>query len=327
MATVSDGLISETEFYRIQKNTLFPAINNVYQKKRCEILERTKQQKKVNLVGDGRCDSPGFNATYGTYTLMNEVNNEIIDFFIAHVRNSKNSQNMEKYGLKYLLKYLQDRGLTINMLTTDQHLQIRKFLKTEYPKICHQYDIWHRSKNLKKKLVKVAKKKAFSDLNPWIKSIVNHFWWSCANCGGDEKKLKEMWSSLLYHIQNIHKWRGKKSSYTKCSHPKLSMRDKLAKKWLSSGSPAYGALQKIVLDKRLMDDLPNLVHFKHSGNIEVYHNLLLKYCPKRLSFSYEGNHARTQLAVLDHNSNLNRMQAVTKKTGNICSGVKSLLTG
>ena len=61
-----------------------------------------------------------------------------------------------------------------------------------------------------------------------------------------------------------------------------------------------------------MNDLPNLVKFKHSGNIEVYHNLLLKYCPKRLAFSYEGMYARTQLAVLDHNENLDRKQAVTK---------------
>ena len=39
---------------------------------------------------------------------------------------------------------------------------------------------------------------------------------------------------------------------------------------------------------------------------------MLKYCPKRLKFSYEGMYARTQLAVMDHNSNLSRKQALTK---------------
>ena len=51
----------------------------------------------------------------------------------------------------------------------------------------------------------------------------------------------------------------------------------------------------------------------NSGNIEVYHGLLCKYCP-RLSFSYEGMYARTQLAVLDHNCGINRKQAITKST-------------
>ena len=82
--------------------------------------------------------------------------------------------------------------------------------------------------------------------------------------------------------------------------------------WLSDTSPAYAALQNIVLDNQLMKDLPNLVLFKHSGHIESFHNVMLKYVPKRLKFSYEGIYARTQIAVLDHNSNLDRRQAVTK---------------
>ena len=108
---------------------LFAAINNVYQRKMGQIIERTKQQNNECLVGDDRCDSLGFSATYGTYTLMNENNNEIIDFFIAHVRNAGNSQNMEKYELKYLLDYLTSHGLNIDTLTTDQHLQIRAFFE------------------------------------------------------------------------------------------------------------------------------------------------------------------------------------------------------
>ena len=305
-------MFGKSYFYDTQKRVLFPAINNVYQKKRREIYERTKKQTVIELVGDEQCDSPGFTATYGTYTLMNEVNDEIVDFFICHVRNAGNSQAMEKYGLKYLLKYLKQHGLNVNTLTTDQHSQVRKFLRTEYPDICHQFDVWHRSKNLKKKLEKLAKKKAFIDIQPWIKSIINHFWWSCCNCDGDVAKLQDMWTSILYHIRNVHKWKGTKSSYKSCAHSKLSLRDRLAKKWLKKNSAAYSALENIITDENLMKDLPNLVKFKHSGNIEVFHNLKLKYCPKRLSFSYEGMYARTQLAVLDHNENLGRKQAVTK---------------
>ncbi len=37
--------------------------------------------------------------------------------------------------------------------------------------------------------------------------------------------------------------------------------------------------------------------FHHTGELEVYHSLLLKYVPKHLHFSYKGMVARTQLAV------------------------------
>ena len=51
--------------------------------------------------------------------------------------------------------------------------------------------------------------------------------------------------------------------------------------------------------------------FYHTGNLEVYHSVLLKYCEKRNHFSYEGMIARTELAALDNNHNLGRQQATT----------------
>ena len=82
--------------------------------------------------------------------------------------------------------------------------------------------------------------------------------------------------------------------------------------WLTPGSPAHIALKSIVMDKRLLKDLPYFVDFKHTGDIEVYHSLLIKYCPKRLHFSHHGMIARSQLAVLYFNSIVNAEQAYTK---------------
>ena len=126
-------------------------------------------------------------------------------------------------------------------------------------------------------------------------------------------RLRDIWTSLLYHIRNIHQWSDASSSYNSSAHRPLTIRETVAKRWLTGSSAAYAALQNIILDPRLLNDMPNLVWFKHSGNIKVYHNLLCKYCPKRLSFSYEGIYARTQLAVLDHNCNIDRKQAVNNR--------------
>lgn len=43
----------------------------------------------------------------------------------------------------------------------------------------------------------------------------------------------------------------------------------------------------------------------------MFHNSMLKYMPKRVSFSYEGMVARTMLAALDNNTNVGREQAET----------------
>jgi hypothetical protein len=70
------------------------------------------------------------------------------------------------------------------------------------------------------------------------------------------------------------------------------------------------------MNKKLLKDISKLSEFHHTGSLEVYHSLLLKYAPKRKHFSYNGMIARTQLAVIDHNTNVKRQQALVKKGKN-----------
>ena len=73
--------------------------------------------------------------------------------------------------------------------------------------VTHQFDVWHFVKNIKKRLHKVGKNKSCENLQKWTKSIPNHFWFACATCNGDEESLPEKWLNILFHVQNIHKWR------------------------------------------------------------------------------------------------------------------------
>ena len=79
------------------------------------------------------------------------------------------------------------------------------------------------------------------------------------------------------------------------------------------GSSAYVALEEVVLNKKFLKDIEKLTEFHHTGELEVYHSLLLKYVPKRLHFSHKGMVVRTQLAVIDHNSNTERNQGHSDK--------------
>ena len=185
-------------------------------------------------------------------------------------------------------------------------------MKNERKDIRHQFDIWHVSKNLKKKLTKIAKKKCCSELHYWIKSIVNHFWWCCASCNGNVVDLREKWLSILNHIKNEHDWESNEI-FHQCAHNELTLYQMKTKPWLKESSYAYAALQRIVTDKNLISDLKYLTEFNHTGTLEVYHSLYNKYSPKRIHFSYAGMVARGQLAVLDFNSGVGLDQAKNKQ--------------
>ena len=97
-------------------------------------------------------------------------------------------------------------------------------------------------------------------------------------------------------------------------HPTLSPEEQRSKKWLRLDSASHNALRKVVLKDSLLRDMKKLSGFHHTGSLEVFHSLLLKYCPKRQHFSYVGMQAdaRIELAILDHNYNTQQKQATTK---------------
>ena len=74
---------------------------------------------------------------------------------------------------------------------------------------------------------------------------------------------------------------------------------------------------KVELKDSLLRDIEKLSGFHHTGSLEVFHSLLLKYCPKRQHFSYVEMQARIELAILDHNYNVQQKQATTKDGTNI----------
>ena len=164
---------------------------------------------------------------------------------------------------------------------------------------------------MKQKLLKVSKKKSCQELTKWIKSISNHFWWACSTCGGDEMLLKEKWTSLVFHVQDRHEFHANEL-FMRCEHSELTKDERKRKSWLKPNSDSFIALQKIVFDKRILNDLKYLVKFSHTGTLEVYHSLYNKWASKSLHFSYSGMIARSQLAALDFNSGCDLKIAKTK---------------
>ncbi|KAK3731342.1 hypothetical protein QZH41_004098 [Actinostola sp. cb2023] len=272
-------------------------------------------EREVWISGDGRCDSPGFSAKYGTYTMIDQETDKIVDFKLIQVSEVGSSNQMERKGFKQCMDNLLEHGTNIKVVATDGHIGIAADMKKDYPNIQHQQDVWHISKRINKKLTEKAKKKDCNDLFPWIKSVSNHLWWCADSCEGNKANLREKWISLIYHTVNIHSW-DSADVYHQCAHPPIPPHEARTKIWLKPGSPPHDALKSVVLDKNILKAVEQLNLCCHTGNLEVYHSVLTSYLPKRQHFSYKGMIARTQLVALHHNNNTNREQAVSSKGEN-----------
>ncbi|XP_063077476.1 uncharacterized protein LOC134467554 [Engraulis encrasicolus] len=308
-------LPKKTQFYDVQKKYLFPVIHKAYEEQQQNLIQQVMQLKAdgnaIELSGDARSDSPGHSSKYSTYSFQLLSTNEIIHFELLQVTEASSSVAMEPQGFRRGLNgLLYTEGLSIDLIATDRSPSIRKIMREEFPQIRHEFDPWHVAKGILKKLMPLANKKDNRLLQGWIRSILNHFWFCCSTCEGSAEQLVQRWTSLLHHICGEHEWE-EDGVKRRCYHAPLSLDDQLRRDWLQPESQVFKALQAIVEDKRLLKDLQQLTHFKHTGALEVFHSAMLNYLPKRLHFQYESMVARTKLAVMDNNFNVGREQAVT----------------
>ena len=151
---------------------------------------------------------------------------------------------MEKEGLLRVLKFLEEHGLRVDILVTDRHSQINKWLRENHPEIKHYFDIWHVAKRnyytttgvfhfvytgIKKKLEIIGKTKDCELVHEWIRSIVNHLYWSVSSCAdGNSEEMEAKWTSLDNHVHNVHTHHSK--IFKKCLHKRLTGRNR-KKKW------------------------------------------------------------------------------------------------
>lgn len=112
------GFLSTSTFHRIQRNYVVPEVLSLWEEMKKEIWAVITNETLV-LCGDGRSDSPGFSAKYGTYVLMEQFLEVIIDIEVIDKRETGGvSTNMEVAGLKKLLERIVGT-LVVSEVVTD----------------------------------------------------------------------------------------------------------------------------------------------------------------------------------------------------------------
>ena len=123
------AFISKSTYYRLQRLYLIPEISNwwswMQEQIICEIGEI-----KVIVVGDGQCDSPGFNAKNLCYFFVDDETKYIINIEILDKRHvGLSSTNMEKEAVRRGLENLRVKNVQVVEFVTDASTSVKALLR------------------------------------------------------------------------------------------------------------------------------------------------------------------------------------------------------
>ena len=240
----------------------------------------------MQLFSDGRADSPGHCAKFHTYTCIDSVMKKVLTFHVVQSNETGGAYHCELEGLR---RSLGDLGRQfINMIVTDCHRQIAKWLRDNYADIIHLFDIWHVAKAVGKKIDAAAKKRECAILSRWKKAIVHHLFWSvCSTALGSGELVAAKWKSVVEHLHNRHEGFDN-PLYTACQHPP----EVGERPWLQPATPASVELEKIVTRTGLVNDIKKLSPEVQTSSLESFHAVMLSWVPKKTSYSFKGMYAR-----------------------------------
>ncbi|KAK8771555.1 hypothetical protein V5799_025201 [Amblyomma americanum] len=88
LSSIGVEVVTDKTFFFIQKIHIWPAIDRVWRPQQEQLLKDVRG-KEVALAGDGRADSPGFSAKFGTYSLLDVQNNKLLNFELVQVSSRK----------------------------------------------------------------------------------------------------------------------------------------------------------------------------------------------------------------------------------------------
>ncbi|CAN7950014.1 unnamed protein product, partial [Ixodes pacificus] len=300
--------LQKSMFFDFQRLYLWPAVQEVWKSEQ-DLMIQAAQGEKLCLAGDGRADSPGHSADFGTYTLMDVTHNRVFHIELVKSTEVSSSNRMEKEGLVRAFKSLQEQGVEVGTIVTDRHREVNAYLRINHPDVQHRFDAWHFAKGIKKKIDAVSRTKAHEVLRKWKSTIIRHLYWCARTSDGDGDLVLAKWKSIMRHVIDVHIHQD--PLHPACAHGDIGNR-----KWLEEGKPDRGTetfrrLESVLMPAHLLRDIPRISPKEQTYALESFHGILVHFAPKSSKFKYEGMLARTQIAAIHYNFNAERAIKLT----------------
>ncbi|XP_077069958.1 uncharacterized protein LOC143722443 [Siphateles boraxobius] len=119
--------ISPGTFFRHQRYYTIPTIVQAWRNEQRGIIRELKETGGgLILSGDCRSDSPGHCAKYGSYSLIEDRINKVLDVQLVQSSEVPSSSWCELEGLKRSMQFLMDQDMQVSALITDRNQQVVK---------------------------------------------------------------------------------------------------------------------------------------------------------------------------------------------------------
>lgn len=99
------------------------------------------------MLVDGRFDSMGHNAKWGTETFMDAETNKILHIELVQSTEVTSSNQMELEGLKRGLEFFKSMMVGLAKIVSDRNQGVIAYLRINHPNIVHEFDNWHVAKS------------------------------------------------------------------------------------------------------------------------------------------------------------------------------------
>ena len=107
LANINIQAITSRTFHNHQAQYLQPAVVTTWKEHQAALIaELLEKGEPLVLGGDGRADSPGHCAKYGTYTMMDLSSGKVIDIQLVQVSKKESQTNRFYYFIYYLINQL-----------------------------------------------------------------------------------------------------------------------------------------------------------------------------------------------------------------------------
>lgn len=259
-------------------------------------LKENRQKLKTHLSSvimiDGRWSSRGWNANECTVSVFNAVTKELLH--VEHVlrklgHNDKHgnyigaSSSMEGFAVAKICQLFIAEQLPVDMVVHDHDGETLKIIQKYYPEAGEYFDVAHKGKNLKKKIIKL--KKDYPALAGFGDRVLRSFMWCLQNCAGDNLHFARLMTNQYNHFCDIdHKY---------CTHE-------------VNYAPKWHFITDIETREALWNEYNAIIinadkYIKRFGTnaAESFNNIISKYCNKRLNF-HSSYRLRANMAALQY---------------------------